>query len=145
MTSAGEIFLSGPRGAKYFRSRFGSFFGSFFSCFSNRFSDRFKSFSGVVSFCRHAPLKSFCGVSILSCEFGPPHGTCEFSDKEGRFISHQSIPHSVPAGHTSRIPHVLHPFLGPPETGKLRQNKQNQAHAPGKSSVHKSAAERLSL
>ena len=31
--SAGEIFLSGLRGAKMFQTRFGSFFGSFFAFF----------------------------------------------------------------------------------------------------------------
>ena len=42
-------------GLKVFQTRFGSFFGSFLR-FSNRFSYRFKSFSGAISFCRHAAL-----------------------------------------------------------------------------------------
>ena len=49
-----------------FQTRFGSFFGSFFSRFSNRFSGRFKSFSGAVSFCRHAALNNPLSANPLS-------------------------------------------------------------------------------
>ena len=54
--NAGEIFLSGLRGAKNFSNAFRIVFSDPFSCFSNRFSYRFKSFSGAVSLCRHAAL-----------------------------------------------------------------------------------------
>ena len=54
--SAGEIFLSGLRGAQTFSNAFRIVFRIFFSRFSSRFSYRFKSFWGAVSFCRHAAL-----------------------------------------------------------------------------------------
>ena len=57
LKSAGEIFLSGLRGAKYFSNAFRIVFGSFLR-FSKCFSCRFKSFAGAVSFCRHAALTS---------------------------------------------------------------------------------------
>ena len=62
LISAGEIFLSGLRGAKFFFGRVSDRFLDLFSRFSNRFSYRFKSFSGAVSFCRHATLSVSTGV-----------------------------------------------------------------------------------
>ena len=56
LKSAGEIFLSGLRGAKHFFKRVSDRFSDPFSRFSNRFSYRFKNFSGTVSFCKHAAL-----------------------------------------------------------------------------------------
>ena len=56
---SGEIFLSGLRGAKTFSNAFRIIFSDPFSRFSNRFSYRFKSFSGAVSFCRHAALSKY--------------------------------------------------------------------------------------
>ena len=75
MKSAGEIFLSGLRGAKTFFKRVSDRFSDLFSRFSNRFSCRFKSFSGVVSFCRHAALKRCDRILLfvlgqLSSHFG---------------------------------------------------------------------------
>ena len=57
LKSAGELFLSGLRGAKNVSNAFRIVFRiSVFARFSNRFSYRLKSFSGAVSFCRHAAL-----------------------------------------------------------------------------------------
>ena len=56
MKSAGEIFLSGLRGAKKFSNTFRIVFRIFFRVFQTVFSHRFKSFSGAASFCRHAAL-----------------------------------------------------------------------------------------
>ena len=56
LKSAGEIFLKGLRGAKNFSNAFRIALRIFFSRFSNRFSCQIKSFSGAVSFCRHAAL-----------------------------------------------------------------------------------------
>ena len=56
LKSAGEILLSGLRGANHFSNTFRIVFWIFFSRFSNRSSYRFKSLSGAVSFCRHAAL-----------------------------------------------------------------------------------------
>ena len=50
------MFISGLRGAKHFSVAFRIVFRISFSRFSNRFSYRSKSFSGAVSFCRHAVL-----------------------------------------------------------------------------------------
>ena len=57
MKSAGEVFLSGLRGAKNFSVAFRIVFRILFRVFQTVFSYRFKSFSGSVSFCRHAALK----------------------------------------------------------------------------------------
>ena len=46
LKSAGEIFLSGLRGAKFFFKHVSDRFSDLISRFSNRFSYRFKSFSG---------------------------------------------------------------------------------------------------
>ena len=54
---------------KCFQTRFGSFFRIPFRIFSNRFSYRFKSFSGAVSFCRHAAVmfsQALLHVSLLA-------------------------------------------------------------------------------
>ena len=51
--------LSGLRGAKNVSVAFRIVFRIFFLRFSNRFSYQFKSFSGAISFCRHAAL-SIC-------------------------------------------------------------------------------------
>ena len=56
LTSAGEIFFSGLRGANNFFKRVSDRFSDPFSRFSNPFSYRFKSFSGAISFCRHAAI-----------------------------------------------------------------------------------------
>ena len=50
-----NIFKRPERGYKFFK-RVSDHFSDPFSRFSNRFSYRFKSFSGAVSFCRHAAL-----------------------------------------------------------------------------------------
>ena len=47
LRSAGEIFLSGLRGAKKLFGRVSDRFSDLFSRFSNCFSYRFKSFSGA--------------------------------------------------------------------------------------------------
>ena len=57
LRSAGEIFLSGLRGANTFSVAFRIVFRIFFSRFSNRFSYRFQNFSGAISFCRHGALR----------------------------------------------------------------------------------------
>ena len=54
-----------------FQIRFGSFFGSFFAFFKP-ISYRFKGFSGAISFCRHAALRSSNlseGLIVLSACF----------------------------------------------------------------------------
>ena len=59
LKSAGEIFLSGLRGANIFSNTFRIAFRIFFRVFQTVFRIDLKVFSGAVSFCRHAAL-SIC-------------------------------------------------------------------------------------
>ena len=54
LKSAGEIFLSGLRGAKNFSNAFRIVFRILFRVFQTVFRIDLKFFSGAVSFCRHA-------------------------------------------------------------------------------------------
>ena len=57
LRSAGEIFLSGLRGAKYFSNTFRIVFSDLFRVFQTVFRIDLKVFSRAISFCRHAALK----------------------------------------------------------------------------------------
>ena len=63
--SAGDIFLSGLRGALNISVTFWIFFSDLCSRFSNRFSCQNKNVSGAISFCRRAALIKW-GANIRS-------------------------------------------------------------------------------
>ena len=70
LKSAGEKLLNGLRGAKIFFKHVSDRFSDLFSRFSNRFSCQIKHFSGAVSFCRGAALRSrarknLCATCLL--------------------------------------------------------------------------------
>ena len=71
--------FSAAWGATFFSNAFWIVF-RIFSRFSNRFSYRFKSFSGTVSFCRHAALTMFtmadCPTRPLSRRLSQGCGRC---------------------------------------------------------------------
>ena len=71
LKSAGEIFLSGLRGAKTFSVAFRIVFRIFLRVFQTVFRIDFKSFSGAISFCRHAALTVSGPWLWLSMSSGP--------------------------------------------------------------------------
>ena len=114
LKSAGEILLSGLRGAKNDRSRFGSLFGSFFAFFK-RFSYRFTSSSGAVLFCRHAALSDRVKSSIHTVtRFSLPGNRASLSTFWGDFLA------------------KLHRESGEKEksTGEIHKKQKNSGDAP---------------
>ena len=115
MKSAGEIFLSGLRGAKHFSNAFRIVFR--FSRFSNRFSYRFKSFSGAVSFCTRAALTN-CARNLRKIA---RTSLCA-SDQEPRKTWNGNVQANVRANNPEQCEGTTHENMG------FRDNRAQKVH-----------------